>query len=60
MNANEAIEPIEWDMMDNPFTELVLNRVHQGVVDIPDGSGIGLVIDEEMLSHFRWDGSRYW
>ncbi|MEW9106526.1 mandelate racemase/muconate lactonizing enzyme family protein [Paenibacillus sp.] len=60
MNTDEAIEPIEWDVMDNPFTELVPIRVHQGVVDIPDGTGIGLAIDEDMLSHYRWDGSRYW
>jgi len=60
MDADEAVEPIEWDVMDNPFTALIPLRIHRGTVDIPNGPGIGTAIDEDMLSHYRWDGSRFW
>jgi len=60
MDADEAVEPIEWDVMDNPFTALVPLHIHRGTVDIPNGPGIGTAIDEDMLSHYRWDGSRFW
>lgn len=60
MNAKESVEPIEWDVMDNPFTSLLPLQLHRGNVQIPDGAGLEITIDEDILHHYRWDGSRYW
>ncbi|HJV46138.1 MAG TPA: mandelate racemase/muconate lactonizing enzyme family protein [Bacillota bacterium] len=56
----ENIEPIEWDVMDNPFTTLIPLRPQNGVVTIPEGIGIGVEIDQEKMKAYLWDGSRYW
>lgn len=56
----DSIEPVEWDMMDNPFTSIVPLEAEQGMVRIPSGTGVGLDVDEELMRHYRWDGSRYW
>lgn len=56
---SDSIEPVEWDVMDNPFTGLLPIQPSNGEITIPDGPGIGLEIDLEMLSFYRWDGSSY-
>lgn len=56
---SESIEPVEWDVMDNPFTGLLNLKPSNGMVAVPDGIGIGLEVDQEMLSFYRWDGSSY-
>lgn len=53
------IEPLEWDVMDNPFTSLTSIRPDQGKVKIPDGIGIGVELDQERINHYLWDGSSY-
>ncbi|SFJ35856.1 D-galactarolactone cycloisomerase [Paenibacillus sp. UNC496MF] len=55
----DAIEPVEWDAMDNPFTRLVPLRPAGGEVAVPGGTGIGIEIDTDLLAFYRWDGSRY-
>ncbi|WCK56731.1 mandelate racemase/muconate lactonizing enzyme family protein [Aneurinibacillus sp. Ricciae_BoGa-3] len=52
----EAIEPVEWDVMENPFTELFPITLHNGMVTLPDGPGIGVEPDGEILKRYRWDG----
>ncbi|WNQ10582.1 mandelate racemase/muconate lactonizing enzyme family protein [Paenibacillus aurantius] len=56
---NENIEPVEWDVMDNPFSRLFPLEPVDGFVSLPQGAGIGLEPDEEILRHYRWDGSIY-
>lgn len=56
---SDSIEPVEWDVMDNPFTALLAIQPSNGKITVPDGSGIGLEMDLEMLSFYRWDGSSY-
>lgn len=58
MESN-SIEPVEWDVMDNPFTSLIPVSPCQGEVRIPQGAGIGVEIDLDMLQHYRWDGNSY-
>lgn len=55
----DAIEPVEWDAMDNPFTKLISIQPVNGEVVLPSGTGIGAEIDKEMLSFYQWDGSSY-
>jgi len=55
----DAIEPVEWDVMDNPFTPLLPIQPSNGYVTVPDGCGIGLEMDLDLLSFYRWDGSSY-
>ncbi|SDD49314.1 D-galactarolactone cycloisomerase [Paenibacillus sp. UNCCL117] len=55
----DAIEPVEWDAMDNPFTALFAVQPANGSITVPDGCGIGLEIDSELLTFYRWDGSGY-
>lgn len=57
--GNDSIEPIEWDVMDNPFTKLLPLNPLQGEVTIPIGHGIGLDIDLDLLQFYQWDGSSY-
>ncbi|MCI2253421.1 mandelate racemase/muconate lactonizing enzyme family protein [Domibacillus sp. PGB-M46] len=59
MNA-DSIEPVEWDVMENPFSELVPVTPSGGSVSIPDGIGIGVEINTDLLQAYRWDGSAYW
>ncbi|MGZ9584301.1 mandelate racemase/muconate lactonizing enzyme family protein [Paenibacillus marinisediminis] len=56
---SDSIEPVEWDAMDNPFTGLLPIRPSNGEITIPDGSGIGLELDQELISFYQWDGSSY-
>ncbi|UFJ41945.1 mandelate racemase/muconate lactonizing enzyme family protein [Brevibacillus humidisoli] len=54
-----GIEPVEWDVMENPFTRLFSLRPVKGAVQVPDGIGLGVEVDQEMLKAFRWDGRIY-
>ncbi len=55
----DKIEPVEWDVIDNPFASLVLIQPVQGKAAIPDGIGIGVELDRSIIEQYRWDGSRY-
>ncbi|MBP1990137.1 mandelate racemase/muconate lactonizing enzyme family protein [Paenibacillus eucommiae] len=55
----DSIEPVEWDIMDNPFTKMFPLQPRQGEITLPQGHGIGLQIDLELLQHYHWDGSSY-
>ncbi|KKO52530.1 mandelate racemase/muconate lactonizing enzyme family protein [Paenibacillus sp. DMB20] len=55
----EDIEPVEWDVMDNPFTSITPVQAMAGKVTIPVGTGIGLELDEQILKRYRWDGALY-
>ncbi|PTX61843.1 D-galactarolactone cycloisomerase [Melghirimyces profundicolus] len=55
----EEIEPVEWDAMENPFTSLLPIRPSGGSVTIPEGVGIGMEPDPQLLEAYRWDGSSY-
>ncbi|PLR80316.1 mandelate racemase/muconate lactonizing enzyme family protein [Bacillus canaveralius] len=54
------IEPIEWDVMENAFSELINIHPSNGIVQIPSGIGIGVNINQELISRYLWDGSSYW
>lgn len=56
---NDQIEPIEWDVMKNPFTDLVSLQPSKGAVHIPKGKGIGTEINMEIVNRYKWDGSAY-
>jgi D-galactarolactone cycloisomerase len=56
---NDNIEPVEWDVMDNPFTSLLSVKPTNGTVTIPDGIGIGALLDMDKLDYYRWDGTVY-
>lgn len=53
------IEPVEWDVMENPFNRLVPIDVKNGKAYIPDGAGIGVEVYRELLDAYRWDGEVY-
>lgn len=55
----DSIEPLEWDVMDNPFTKLFGFQPLNSEISIPSGTGIGLEIDSEMLAFYQWDGNSY-
>jgi D-galactarolactone cycloisomerase len=55
----EPIEPVEWDMMENPFTSLFPISPVNGEVIVPGGVGIGLEPNWEIINAMRWDGSVY-
>jgi D-galactarolactone cycloisomerase len=55
----DEIEPVEWDMMDSPFTSLLSIKPINGTVKIPAGSGIGVEVDEERMKKFQWDKRVY-
>lgn len=55
----EAIEPVEWDVMENPFTSLLSIQPINGSVKLPTGIGIGTELDMERLRQLKWDGSVY-
>ncbi|MFF0825586.1 mandelate racemase/muconate lactonizing enzyme family protein [Brevibacillus sp. NPDC003359] len=58
MDSN-PIEPVEWDVMENPFTQLFPLRPINGEVTLPAGVGIGVEPDWEIINAMRWDGSAY-
>lgn len=55
----EEVEPIEWDMMDNPFSEIIPIKPRRGQITVPSELGIGLEIDIERVEAFQWDGRHY-
>lgn len=55
----DPIEPVEWDVMENPFSGLFPISPVNGYVQIPTGTGIGLEPDWELINAMRWDGSAY-
>ncbi|GAB7386803.1 mandelate racemase/muconate lactonizing enzyme family protein [Bacillaceae bacterium] len=55
----EEIEPVEWDLMENPFTALFPLQPQNGSVSVPTGPGIGVEPDREMIETYRWDGFSY-
>ncbi|HZG71281.1 MAG TPA: mandelate racemase/muconate lactonizing enzyme family protein, partial [Chondromyces sp.] len=55
----EKIEPVEWDVMENPFSELIPVKPLDNSVTIPDGVGIGVEIDTDLIKSYLWDGSSY-
>jgi L-alanine-DL-glutamate epimerase-like enolase superfamily enzyme len=57
--GDDSIEPIEWDVMDNPFAKIIPIHPLQGEITIPGGHGIGLEIDLDLLQFYQWNGSNY-
>jgi D-galactarolactone cycloisomerase len=55
----EELEPVELDAMDNPFTRLFELRQVNGEAFVPEGPGIGVEPDWDLIRAFRWDGSLY-
>jgi len=55
----DDIEPVEWDVMENPFNRLVPLSPCHGTVTLPEGAGIGVELDWELIEAYRWDGSTY-
>jgi D-galactarolactone cycloisomerase len=55
----ERIEPVEWDVMENPFTRLIDLQPVGGEVSVPQGAGIGVELDLDVINATRWDGSVY-
>jgi L-alanine-DL-glutamate epimerase-like enolase superfamily enzyme len=55
----DTIEPVEWDVMDNPLAKLIPLQPTHGEITVPDSHGIGLEIDLELLQFYLWDGSSY-
>ncbi|TKI54709.1 mandelate racemase/muconate lactonizing enzyme family protein [Brevibacillus antibioticus] len=56
---SHPIEPVEWDVMENLFTQLFPLRPLNGEVTLPAGVGIGVEPDWEIMNALRWDGSAY-
>jgi L-alanine-DL-glutamate epimerase-like enolase superfamily enzyme len=57
--GTDSIEPVEWDIMDNPFTKLIPLHPSDGEISLPVGYGIGIEIDLELLAFYQWDGTSY-
>lgn len=57
--GTDVIEPVEWDVMDNPFVNIIPVNPVGGEVSIPTGTGIGVEIDQDLIAFYRWDGSSY-
>lgn len=55
----DTIDPVEWDVMDNPFTSLIPLKPVNGEITVPDGMGIGVELDVERINAYLWDGSSY-
>ena len=55
----ESVEPVEWDVMENPLSELFTISPINGHVRIPENPGIGLEPDMERIRAHLWDGSSY-
>ncbi|MGO0062043.1 mandelate racemase/muconate lactonizing enzyme family protein [Brevibacillus fluminis] len=56
---DQAIEPIEWDVMENPLTQLFFIRLANGYATVPSGSGIGCEPDMAIIRAYGWDGGTY-
>jgi D-galactarolactone cycloisomerase len=57
--AGDEIEPVEWDVMENPFTSLLPLQPMNGMVTLPGGIGLGMKIDPRQLEPLLWDGTSY-
>jgi D-galactarolactone cycloisomerase len=57
--AADPIEPVEWDVMENPFTDLFGLKPKNGEITIPKGPGIGVEPDWDIIHATRWDGTSY-
>ncbi len=57
--ADEELEPVEWDVMENPLQQLVPLAPSGGRVTLPDGVGLGVELDLERIAAFRWDERTY-
>ncbi|MBN2983658.1 enolase C-terminal domain-like protein [Cohnella algarum] len=57
--GSDSIEPVEWDVMDNPFSRLLDLKPNRGEIALPSGAGIGAELDLELIRHYQWDGSGY-
>jgi D-galactarolactone cycloisomerase len=57
--APDAIEPVEWDIMDNPFTRIFPLYPTNGYVKLPQGTGTGLEVDIDFIRAYAWDGGSY-
>jgi D-galactarolactone cycloisomerase len=55
----EEIEPIEWDVMENPLSRVLPLQPINGSVKLPEGIGIGMQLDREVIKAYLWDGSIY-
>jgi D-galactarolactone cycloisomerase len=55
----DPIEPVEWDVMDNPFTCIFPIAPVNGQVTLPRGAGIGVQPDWQIIKALCWDGSAY-
>jgi L-alanine-DL-glutamate epimerase and related enzymes of enolase superfamily len=56
---SDSIEPVEWDVMENPFTDILSIQPANGEITLPDHPGIGVELDMDKIAHYRWDGSSY-
>jgi D-galactarolactone cycloisomerase len=57
--GEDAIEPAEWDVMENPFSEILPVKPVNGKVCIPQGEGIGVEVNMDLIKKYLWDGSSY-
>lgn len=57
--GQDSIEPVEWDVMENPFTQLISVQPSNGEIALPCGVGIGTEINLDLLHFYQWDGSSY-
>jgi D-galactarolactone cycloisomerase len=55
----DDIEPVEWDVMENPFTSLLSLHPEQGQINVPTGIGIGVEVDMDRIHAQLWDGTPY-
>lgn len=55
----EDIEPVEWDVMENPLNMLLPLKPVDGFIALPSGTGIGIELDKELLKTYRWNGLGY-
>lgn len=55
----QEIEPVEWDVMENPFTQLFFIPLQNGYATMPQGPGIGCEPDMAIIRAYAWDGGMY-
>ncbi|WP_307891661.1 mandelate racemase/muconate lactonizing enzyme family protein [Bacillus swezeyi] len=51
----EDIEPLEWDAMENPFTQIVHVQVKDGQLHVPEK----IEVDTDLVKAHLWDGTSY-
>ncbi|SEN13729.1 mandelate racemase/muconate lactonizing enzyme family protein [Lihuaxuella thermophila] len=55
----DSVEPVEWDVMENPFSQLIPLQPSNGFLTLPKGIGIGVEINQEIIKKYMWDGRSY-